>query len=68
MFDKGKLPYGYPDTTEYTESEIFNENLPLYYLVHLVLKNDNTIRMRRMHEIEEKELESPCFTQHMGLS
>jgi hypothetical protein len=60
LLNKGKLPYGYPDMTEYTENEILTDNLPLYYLVHLVLRNDNT-RARRMHEIEQEELDHPVL-------
>ena len=60
LLKKGELPYRHPKTTFYTESEIFADNLLLYHLVHLVLRNENT-RVRRMHEIEEEEMDHPTI-------
>ena len=51
---QGAFPYGYLSTVEYTT--MLADDLIMYYLVHLVLKNDN-VRIRTMHELEEEGLD-----------
>jgi hypothetical protein len=57
LLNKKAFSYGYLNTTEYTEN--LEEDQTLYYLVHLVLKNNN-VRTKRIDKIEE-ELDDPVI-------